>query len=79
MQGEAGPIGPAGATGAQGAPVTFKNAWAGSTFYNVGDAVSENGTSYIALTANLAIDPTSDVAASGGNWAVLAVKSYHQY
>jgi len=75
--GPAGPAGPAGSTGATGAtgpPVTFKNAWSGSTAYSIGDAVSENGSSYIALQANTNIDPATDVAGSGGNWAVLALK-----
>ena len=42
--------------------------------YLIGDAVSENGSSYIALANNLNIDPAIDVAGSGGNWAVLALK-----
>jgi hypothetical protein len=73
-QGPAGVPGPAGATGLQGPPVAFRNAWSGGTAYIIGDAVSENGTSYIALTANTAVDPAMDVSGSGGNWAVLALK-----
>jgi hypothetical protein len=68
--GAAGPAGPTGATGAQGAPVTFKNAWSNSTVYAIGDAVSENGSSYIALTNNLNVDPASNPTV----WAVLAAK-----
>jgi len=72
--GPAGPIGPAGAPGAQGPPVTFKIAWSSGTSYSIGDAVSENGSSYIALAANSNVDPATDVTSSGGNWAVLAAK-----
>jgi hypothetical protein len=68
--GAAGPAGPTGATGAQGAPVTFKNAWSNSTVYAIGDAVSENGSSYIALTNNFNVDPASNPTV----WAVLAAK-----
>jgi Collagen triple helix repeat (20 copies). len=79
--GATGPAGPVGATGATGAPgtagatgpqgptVNFLGAWTNSTAYSIGDAVSENGTSYIAFTANTAINPATDI---GGNWAVLA-------
>ena len=52
--------------------MSFKNAWKSSTTYAIGDAVSENGSSYIALTANTNIDPATDVAGSGTNWALLA-------
>ncbi len=78
--GPTGPTGPMGATGAtgatglQGPPVTFKGTWSSSTVYAVGDAIFENGTSYIALAANLAVDPATDVSGSGGTWAVLAQK-----
>ena len=73
-QGVQGPTGLTGATGAQGPPVSFRNAWSGSTAYAIGDAVSESGASYIALTANTAVDPATDVSGSGGHWAVLAAK-----
>jgi hypothetical protein len=81
--GPAGPIGPTGLTGVagatgvagpQGPPATFRNAWSGSTAYTMGDAISENGSTYIALTANTAIDPATDVTNSGGHWALLAQK-----
>src|SRR5258708_6562063 len=80
LPGTAGPAGATGATGAtgaagaQGPPVTFKGTWSNSTVYAVGDAVFENGTSYIALAANLSIDPATDVSGGGGTWAVLAQK-----
>jgi hypothetical protein len=80
IQGPAGPsgatgaTGPMGPTGAQGPPVAFKGTWSSNTAYAIGDAVFESGTSYIALTVNLAVDPATDVSGSGGNWAALAQK-----
>jgi len=70
--GATGATGPIGATGAQGPPVTFRGTWSSSFTYAIGDAVFESGTSYVALVANVAIDPTTDVSGSGGHWAVLA-------
>lgn len=70
--GATGPQGAIGPQGLQGPPISFIGAWSSSTPYSIGSAVSESGTSYIALTANTAIDPAIDVAGSGGNWAVLA-------
>lgn len=73
--GSAGPTGATGATGSigpqgtQGPPISFIGAWSNSVAYSIGDAVSENGASYIALTANTAVNPATDI---GGNWAVLA-------
>ncbi len=52
----------------------FKGTWSSGPAYAVGDAVFENGTSYIALAANLSVDPATDVSGSGGTWAVLAQK-----
>lgn len=71
--GPTGAVGPIGATGAQGPPVSFIGPWNGATPYSIGSAVSEGGTSYIALVANSAIDPATDVSGSGGHWAVLAL------
>jgi Collagen triple helix repeat (20 copies)/Head domain of trimeric autotransporter adhesin/Chaperone of endosialidase len=72
--GPQGPTGPTGATGDQGPPVSFRGEWNSSASYAVGDVVSENGTSYIALTGNLSIDPATDVSGSGTTWAVLALR-----
>jgi Collagen triple helix repeat (20 copies) len=72
--GTSGATGPTGATGTTGPPVSFRNAWSGSATYAIGDAVSENGSSYIALVGNTGIDPATDVSGSGGNWAVLAAQ-----
>jgi hypothetical protein len=72
--GTTGAAGAAGATGATGPPVNFRNAWSNSAAYAVGDAVSENGSSYIALLANTDINPATDVSGSGGHWALLAAE-----
>lgn len=75
VQGPQGPVGATGPTGAQGAagpPVNFCGAWINFASYAIGDVASENGTSYIALFNNLNVDPATDVANSGGVWAVLA-------
>ena len=66
--------GPTGPTGPMGPPVAFRNAWSSVTSYAIGDAVSKNGTSFIALIANSATDPATDVLNHGGNWAVLALQ-----
>ena len=79
FQGDIGPQGFQGDTGAQGfqgpmgaTGINWLNAWSNATAYNPNDAVSENGSSYIALLANTGMDPTNDVNTSGGNWALLA-------
>ncbi len=70
--GPAGATGSTGATGATGAPgpqgVTFRQTWNGSTAYLIGDAVFYNGSSYISLTNNSAMQP--DVSTS--DWSLLA-------
>jgi len=71
-KGDTGTAGATGPAGPQGQPVSFKNAWNIGTSYSIGDAVSENGSSYIALKANTGVDPATDVAGTGTNWAVLA-------
>ncbi|GGG83898.1 DNRLRE domain-containing protein [Edaphobacter dinghuensis] len=70
--GATGATGPAGPQGPTGPPMSFVGTWNNSTIYNIGNAVYENGTSYIALATNLGVDPAVDVAGSGGTWAVLA-------
>ena len=71
-QGVQGPQGNKGDTGPAGPPVNFKGPWSAAAAYVIGDAVSENGSSYIAVKANVNVDPASDVTAHGGNWGVLA-------
>ena len=81
--GPMGPIGPQGSAGAAGVagvagpPVTFKQSWLAATTYVIGDAVSFTpaggvASSYVALIGNTNVQPDSDVAASAGNWALLA-------
>jgi hypothetical protein len=41
--------------------------------YAVNDVVTENGSAYVALTVNTAVDPAGDVSNAAGNWAVFAV------
>jgi hypothetical protein len=74
-QGPIGPVGatgaqgPAGATGATGAPgINYRGAWSSSSAYTINDAVSYNGSSYIALVSNFNVSPNSDPTV----WAVLA-------
>jgi len=72
LQGTTGATGLTGATGAQGLqgpPVSFQNAWISATPYNLGDAVSFGGSSYISLIAsNSAKQPDLNAAA----WGLLA-------
>ncbi|MGD0547701.1 MAG: hypothetical protein ABR991_07705, partial [Terracidiphilus sp.] len=59
-QGVTGPTGATGPLGLPGPPVRFKGAWLSTAAYAIGDSVSENGGSYIALAANQAVDPVAD-------------------
>jgi hypothetical protein len=72
--GAAGANGAAGATGPQGPPVSFKGTWNAASHYLTGDAVALTGNSYIALQANTNINPLTDIAGAGLNWAVLAAQ-----
>jgi len=51
---------------------TFRGPWAAATVYSAKDVVSEGGSSYIALVANVSVDPAADVGAAGGRWALIA-------
>lgn len=59
--GSAGPTGPQGATGATGATgapgMTFRGAWTLSTYYATNDAVSFNGSTYLALSSGSNQEP----------------------
>ncbi len=58
--GATGPTGPTGPQGPQGDPggvVNFTGAWSGATTYSADDAVSHNGSSYVALTGSTAVEP----------------------
>jgi hypothetical protein len=56
--GATGAQGPAGPTGATGAPgMTFRGAWLASTYYSVNDAVSFDGSTYLAQSAGSHQEP----------------------
>lgn len=77
-QGPEGPQGPQGTQGAQGATgatgpqgqegLVWRGAWNNATVYVVDDAVSLNGTSYIAVAGNTNSQPPS------ADWNTLAAK-----
>lgn len=72
LQGATGPDGPKGAQGVQGpqgpAGVSFKGTWSSATGYLANDAVSYQGSTYLALATSLASRP--DITPSA--WALLA-------
>ncbi len=70
MDGAPGAQGPTGPTGPAG--LNFRSAWNIAIPYSATDSVSFAGSSYIALQANTGVEPDTDVANSGGNWALLA-------
>jgi len=64
--------------------MTFRGAWSALTPYSQADSVFFGGSTYIALQINIGVEPDTDVASSGGNWALLAqrgaiavLQSYH--
>lgn len=57
---------------AQASGFTFKGPWISASAYSVNDVITEAGSTFVALTANTAVDPTNDVSASGGHWALIA-------
>jgi len=52
--------------------MNFFGTWSSAVSYPIGAAIYENGSSYVALLANLADDPAGSVSSSDGNWALLA-------
>lgn len=66
--GEAGPPGPAGATGTAGPPGTpglnWRGTWSAGVVYRVGDAVTYNGASYVAIPAGTVTEPPNAGSAS---------------
>jgi len=70
--GAAGAAGSAGTNGTNGFGFTYENTWSSATAYTTNDVVTENGTSYVALRNNSAVNPAIDVSNSGGNWAIFA-------
>ena len=70
VDGAPGPQGPSGPQGPAG--INFRGPWNGGTIYAPSDSVSFSGSTYIALQLNGNVEPDTDVANSGGNWAILA-------
>ena len=73
LQGPQGAAGTNGTNGTNGQGFTFRNAYVSGTSYNADDVVTEGGSTYVALQANQNVDPATDVANHGGNWAVEAL------
>ena len=71
-KGDVGAQGPFGATGPAGPGLTFRGLWDIDTGYLPNDVVTESGSSFIAVTANLAADPVVASQSVGGAWATLA-------
>jgi hypothetical protein len=68
-KGDAGPTGATGSTGATGAKgLNWRGTWSSVTAYVIDDAVTLNGTSYVAVANNTNSSPPS------ANWNTLAAK-----
>ena len=68
-QGPQGPVGAQGLPGATGAAgINFRGTWVSGSGYQVNDAVTFAGASYLAQTANNSVEPDTN----GQVWAVLA-------
>ncbi len=69
VAGAPGPQGPAGVPGAPGAVgMNFRGGWAPNVNYAVNDAVTDGGSSWIAVQSSTGVEPV----AGGGAWSVLA-------
>ncbi len=72
VAGPAGPAGPAGVAGPQGATgaagLTFRGGWTQASGYAANDAVTYNGSTYLAQAANNHVQPDTDPS----TWALLA-------
>jgi collagen triple helix repeat protein len=66
--GDTGAAGPQGPRGEKG--INWRGAWDPVAIYFADDAVSRDGSSYLALAGSAAVDPASDPA----TWALLAAK-----
>ena len=66
--GAAGATGPAGPQGPTGGSTRWRGAWSNSATYAIFDAVSFNGSSYIAVAANSGAEPDT----STSSWQLLA-------
>jgi hypothetical protein len=67
-QGPAGPGGATGATGATGAVgMNWRGVWSAASSYNINDAVTQDGASYIAIASS-----TNEMPGSGSSWQLFA-------
>ena len=67
LQGPQGAIGLQGIPGGAGRSIQWRNVWSPSTSYLVSDAISYNGSSYVAVAAN-----TNNLPGVSTNWMLLA-------
>jgi len=74
-QGQPGTIGPQGPTGAQG-PVGINNRgqWSAANAYNPNDAVSDQGSFWLALQSIPGNTPNSEPSAANASWQLLAAQ-----
>lgn len=70
-QGDDGPTGPQGPQGDPGGVVSWTGEWDSGTTYSVDDAVSHNGSSYVAIQGSTDVEPGVD-AGWEDYWMVLA-------
>jgi hypothetical protein len=70
--GVAGSPGPAGSTGQNGKSLNWRGAWGSGTTYNLLDAVSYNGSSYVCVNNGIVGGTAPDVAT--GDWNIIALK-----
>ena len=61
-------------TAVAAAGFNYQGTWNSTASYPVHAVASENGSSYVALTATTNVDPANDVSNNGGNWALIAQK-----
>jgi hypothetical protein len=61
-------------TAVAAAGFNYQGAWSSSNSYAVHAVATENGSSYVALTATTNVDPANDVSNNGGNWELIAQK-----
>jgi hypothetical protein len=67
--GAQGPAGPQGVQGATGLGFTWKGAWSPLASYFVNDVVGLLGASYVAVTPNVDVNPSTD---NGSTWQIIA-------
>ena len=68
LQGAPGEQGPPGPQGDPGSSLVWRGPWAAETVYAVNDAVSHNGSAFVAVAENTGSEPPSE------DWNTLAAK-----